>query len=89
LRRSTAPNGHDPEQRPQDNSRSGVAFRKGLALVRQNATYEQMCEVLRADPETAEWVREEAPPAMPMWHDRAGFAPHSALPLPAQKERCR
>jgi hypothetical protein len=58
-RRWTAQNRHDPEQRPQDNSRSAAAFRKGLALVRRGASYEQMCAALRTDPETEEWVSEK------------------------------
>jgi hypothetical protein len=40
-----------------DNSRSGIAFRNGTALIRSGATYEGMVEALSADPETAEWVR--------------------------------
>ena len=42
-----------------DGSRSGVAFRKGAALRQSGATYEEMCDALRADPETAEWCREK------------------------------
>lgn len=40
-----------------DNSRSGIAFRKGVAMRRGGATYEQMVEALLKDPETAEWAR--------------------------------
>jgi hypothetical protein len=42
-----------------DNSRSAIALRKGAALRRQGCTFEQMVETLRADPETADWVREK------------------------------
>ena len=40
-----------------DNSRSGIAFRKGVALVRGGASYADMVAALKADPETEEWVR--------------------------------
>ena len=42
-----------------DNSRSAIAFRKGVALRRAGKTFEEMCAALRAYPETAEWVREK------------------------------
>jgi putative DNA primase/helicase len=42
-----------------DNSRSAIAFGIGLAMRRQGKTFKQMCEALRTDPETAEWVREK------------------------------
>jgi hypothetical protein len=42
-----------------DKSRSAIAFRKGAELRRAGKTFEEMCEALRADPETAEWVREK------------------------------
>src|SRR5271166_5612441 len=42
-----------------DNSRSAIAFRKGAALRREGKTFEQMCEALRVDTETAGWVREK------------------------------
>ena len=42
-----------------DNSRSAIAFRKGIALRRAGKTFEEMCAALRADPETADWVREK------------------------------
>ena len=45
-----------------DNSRSAIAFRKGIALRRSGNTFEEMCAALRADPETAEWVREKGEP---------------------------
>lgn len=45
-----------------DNSRSAVAFGKGAALRRNGATFDQMVEALRSDPETAAWVREKGLP---------------------------
>jgi predicted P-loop ATPase len=42
-----------------DHSRSAAAFRTGLAMRRAGRTFEEMCAALRADPETAEWVREK------------------------------
>jgi Family of unknown function (DUF5906) len=42
-----------------DNSRSGIALRKGAALRRAGKTFEEMVEALRTDPETADWVREK------------------------------
>ena len=42
-----------------DNSRSAIAFRMGSVMRRQGKTFKQMCEALRTDPETAEWVREK------------------------------
>lgn len=42
-----------------DTSRSGSAFRLGLAACRAGKTYEQMCAALRADPDTADWVRDK------------------------------
>jgi hypothetical protein len=42
-----------------DNSRSAIALRKAIALRRDGKTFEEMCEALRADPETADWVREK------------------------------
>lgn len=44
---------------PRDNSRSGIAYRKGFAAVQSGANFEKMSAVLRDDPETAEWVREK------------------------------
>jgi putative DNA primase/helicase len=40
-----------------DNSRSAIAFRKGGTLCRAGKSFEEMCAALRADPETADWVR--------------------------------
>jgi Family of unknown function (DUF5906) len=42
-----------------DGSRSAVAFRKGAAHRRAGDTFEEMVAALRADPETADWVREK------------------------------
>ena len=42
-----------------DNSRSAIAFRKGAALRRAGKTFPEMVAALRADPETAAWVREK------------------------------
>src|SRR4051812_31490804 len=39
-----------------DNSRSAIAFNKGVASVRAGATYEEMVKALLADPETVEWT---------------------------------
>ena len=52
-------NGHDPATPAQDNSRSAIAYRKGTALVREGATFDEMCAALCADPETADWSREK------------------------------
>jgi hypothetical protein len=42
-----------------DHSRSAVAFRKGVVLRLAGKTFEEMCEALRADPETSKWCREK------------------------------
>jgi hypothetical protein len=42
-----------------DDSRSGVAFRKGAALRRAGRTFDEMVAELRKDPETAVWCREK------------------------------
>jgi hypothetical protein len=42
-----------------DQSRSAVAFRRGLELVRTGANYEEMCEALATEPATADWVRQK------------------------------
>jgi putative DNA primase/helicase len=47
-----------PNGGPRDKSRSGKAFRKGRALKAAGCSYQQMCDALRTDPETADWVRE-------------------------------
>jgi hypothetical protein len=45
----------------QDHTRSARAFRKGAELRRAGATFEEMCDALRTDPdpEIVEWVREK------------------------------
>jgi Family of unknown function (DUF5906) len=45
-----------------DNSRSAAAFRKGAALRRAGSSFAAMVPALRADPETADWVREKGMP---------------------------
>jgi tetratricopeptide (TPR) repeat protein len=45
--------------RSSDQSRSAIAFRKGAALRRAGKTFEEMCEELRADPDTADWCCEK------------------------------
>ena len=42
-----------------DGSRSAIAMKKGAALRRAGKTFEEMCDALRHDPETADWVREK------------------------------
>jgi putative DNA primase/helicase len=42
-----------------DNSRSAIAFRVGLATRRAGKTYEEFCEELRRDPQTATWYVEK------------------------------
>ena len=42
-----------------DQSRSGVAFRKAAALVRCGCDFNAMVEGLQIDPETAEWTRDK------------------------------
>jgi hypothetical protein len=42
-----------------DTSRSGIAFRKGVALRRQGASFDEMCAALRADAECGAWVLEK------------------------------
>jgi hypothetical protein len=53
--RSSASNGRNGT----DNSRSAIAFGIGIAARRAGKSFEKMCEALRNDPETAEWVREK------------------------------
>ena len=43
----------------QDRSRSSTAFTIGKRLVRDGATFEQLCDVLRSDPNTADWMRDK------------------------------
>jgi putative DNA primase/helicase len=42
-----------------DTSRSAIAYRKGAALRRAGATYEEMCAALAADPATTAWYAEK------------------------------
>ncbi|HEV7266378.1 MAG TPA: hypothetical protein VGN83_15875 [Falsiroseomonas sp.] len=48
-----------PQSQRGDGSRSALAFRKGKQLVREGASYDEMCVALRTDPETAQWMREK------------------------------
>lgn len=48
-----------PKSNGSDNSRSAIAFRKGGAMRRAGFSFEAMCDALRRDPETAEWVSEK------------------------------
>ena len=57
-----AGSGDGDGKKTNDKSRSAAAFRKGAALRRAGATYEEMVEALRQDPETADWVREKGEP---------------------------
>ena len=42
-----------------DNSRSAKAFREGAKLRREGKTFAEVCAELRANPDTAAWVREK------------------------------
>lgn len=42
-----------------DRSRSADAFRIGQEAVRSGATFDQMCDALRTDPTTTDWMREK------------------------------
>jgi hypothetical protein len=42
-----------------DNSRSAQAFRMGLATRRAGKTYDEFCEAVRTDPDTASWYAEK------------------------------
>lgn len=44
---------------PSDRSRSGLAYRVGKRAVLDGASFEQMCDVLRQNPDTADWMREK------------------------------
>jgi Virulence-associated protein E-like domain len=61
-----------------DNSRSAIADRKCAALRRAGKNFEEMCAELRADPDTADWVREKgeayAGGSSPRIWERAGPA---------------
>lgn len=61
-----------------DTSRSATALKNGAALRRDGKTFEEMCEALRRDPETAAWVGEKGDVAggrelKRIW-DKAGYA---------------
>ncbi len=49
----------DSDKGGADHSRSAIAFRKGATLRRAGKMFEEMGAALRADPETADWVREK------------------------------
>ncbi len=59
LRRTGSPAGADDTASGEDQSRSAVAFRRGMELVRGGANFEEMCETLATEPATAEWVRQK------------------------------
>ena len=42
-----------------DQSRSAIAFARGVALRREGKTFQQMCDLLRTDPETSAWVADK------------------------------
>lgn len=42
-----------------DNSRSAIAFCRGLDLARAGKSFDEMCEHLRTDPETGDWYLEK------------------------------
>jgi putative DNA primase/helicase len=42
-----------------DTSRSAAAFRLGADLIRAGTTFEEMCDAIRTNPETAAWCREK------------------------------
>jgi Protein of unknown function (DUF3631) len=83
-----------------DTSRSARAFRKGLEMRRAGASFEEFCEVLRTDPETASWYSDKGIPnggreIARIWakaerpaSDAAEIARLAALP-PLQYERER
>ena len=52
---------NEPQQpaRGKDNSRSAIAFAKATVLRQQGKTFDEMCDALRAHPETADWVHEK------------------------------
>jgi putative DNA primase/helicase len=49
----------DKKKKPRDTSRSAAAFRLGARLIRQGATYDEMCTALREHEGTAEWYQEK------------------------------
>jgi hypothetical protein len=52
-----SPRGGQREGR--DTSRSAEAFRFGARLIRDGATFEEMCEAIRTNPDTAAWYLEK------------------------------
>jgi predicted P-loop ATPase len=42
-----------------DDSRSAIAFRMGLAMHRAGTSFEEFCEAVRTDPQTAAWYMEK------------------------------
>jgi predicted P-loop ATPase len=42
-----------------DNSRSGIAFRLGQRMRREGKSFQEFCECLKTDPETANWYAEK------------------------------
>jgi hypothetical protein len=48
-----------PNHDAADNSRSARAFRRGLEMGRAGASFQDFCEALRTDPETAAWYTEK------------------------------
>ena len=58
-----APAASARERRPRasrgDGSRSTSAFHVGRDAVKAGASFEQMCDALRSNPDTAEWMREK------------------------------
>jgi hypothetical protein len=65
-----------------DNSRSAIAFRKGLEMRRAGASFKEFCAALRADPATADWYTEKGIAAdgrqlKRIW-ERAGAKGHAA-----------
>ena len=84
LLRDAGPTFAGKTDRPdgKDGSRSAIAFRKGGALRRAGKTFTEMVDALRADPETADWVREKGEADNQrelhrIW-DKAGAAPAHA-----------
>jgi putative DNA primase/helicase len=51
-----------PDGGGRDDSRSAIAFANGIAMRRAGLSYDDMVSALRADPETADWVREKGLP---------------------------
>jgi putative DNA primase/helicase len=56
---SSGPRASGGKKRGKDKTRSVAAFRLGLKLRRQGATFDEMCEAIRTHPDTAEWCRDK------------------------------